>query len=1095
MKQSEMEQKQKLIAIAVVSAIYGLIIEITKDISFTTVNLTNLDIPVNLAIFVPAIASIIFGRTIGGLGAAGGQFINANIGGGGVAGALIPMLADFSGAFIVGLITKKPESEWDDFTTRFTSMATWSRLANNTLGTVVGFGLLNSLILGFGSTSDLATGSVAFVELFFINSILVLLFVPLTLILFELGDIFAEVRSHRKDKQLRKIAFKTPKESGVSIISAKLTERAFTKNVWTPLKVKFRNTTQEKTVFNIEAVSSANCHPSFDQTKALEPGEVWEQNFFILPSSQNKVDFKVRIVPISRGVVTNPEEDSGDTIMEMSGKTNDISSNSLMLVLFSAINSIMVGISLISDNLATVFSNIDMAIISLQRSGALLSVIAVIEIFVFVGVMYLIKRSTLLNILPETELTLAFGSDISSHKIRGRLEDEIGQFIEDFKNKILNTLKILLIMVTLVAILLLGLEGFNAGMYSDSDATEILLIGLGGFATFVIGYRGIELLKESGFLKEDKFSLEDQGPVQRFKPTTDFQNGIPNSVLFSVKNPTKNQGVRIQFLGYDTVSPPLLELNIPPGGDSQFKTSITPIAMGSRDILAITSPLYDEKGNYLDRYEVEPFAHQRISYQVQPETSIGISKEQEAKLKKLLIVVLAVVALVFGSGALLSDFLGASVTTLVQDNLPYLLALQAPFVYAYFYLQNQFKSAQMDIEDLLEQLSATTQLSNDINKKLSGGLGSAISGNIQNVIQSEIKHQFSKIAGDEISGQVQKIIQSEIGDILGSDLSSTINKGLQAKAEGQIMELIMGSITDNFAQQFQDISKQVMDSSTILKEALEQKEALAAQITERVHAVVPDVIEGSASDAAKEVLPTSVSEVKEINTDKITAQVKEEIKAEVKAQLKAQILEQMQTTIPKMFASNFSSTVIDGLPSNFTKDIEKQLVKQFDSVLNEELIDTIFGKVESLLDTTIKDQLMKEIQNRVADRRLTAIIAEELDEELGTNILTEFEEVIGTELEKEIGNKIKSKLEEKYRTEIKDKFNDKIKKQIKKQLKKQSSKILKTTLTDTLTNKAEEVIQKSMDTFTGERLEGFIDKGLDIVLDKTFDKIQIPSLS
>ena len=155
-----------------------------------------------------------------------------------------------------------------------------------------------------------------------------------------------------------------------------------------------------------------------------------------------------------------------------------------------------------------------------------------------------------------TELKLAFGSDISSHKIRGRLEDEIGQFIEDFKNKIVNTLKILLIMVTLVAILLLGLEGFNAGMYSTSDATEILLIGLGGFATFVIGYRGIELLKESGFLKEDKFSLEDKGPVEQFKPTTDFQNGIPNSVLFSVNNPTKNQGVRIQFLGYDTVSPP-----------------------------------------------------------------------------------------------------------------------------------------------------------------------------------------------------------------------------------------------------------------------------------------------------------------------------------------------------------------------------------------------------------------------------------------------------------------------------------------------------------------------------------------------------------
>ena len=158
---------------------------------------------------------------------------------------------------------------------------------------------------------------------------------------------------------------------------------------------------------------------------------------------------------------------------------------------------------------------------------------------------------------------------------------------------------------------------------------------------------------------------------------------------------------------------------VPAGGSAIFKTSITPISTGTRNIMMVVYPLFDEKGAYIDENEAEPYTHQYVNYQVQSETQIGISKDQESKLKKLLILVVGLVGLIYGGGVFANQLVGGQSTyTLISDNAPYLLALQAPFVYAYFYIQNKSRLIKGEMENILEQINAMDNLAKEMNTKL-----------------------------------------------------------------------------------------------------------------------------------------------------------------------------------------------------------------------------------------------------------------------------------------------------------------------------------------------------------------------------------------
>ena len=381
MDKQELETKEKAFAASIVSVVYAFVIQLTQNLALIP---NHPEIHVDASIFVPAIASILFGKLIGAAGAAGGQFVSSagssiitrtsstasvpltglNL------ASLLNMVSSFVSAYVVGSLTEKPSVQWDSFMSRFTSLDTYSRLFQNTLGSVIGFGMVGSLLSQYSITLEsgqgLDTATANFVQTFFLNSAILVIFIPITLLLYELGDVFVQVRAHTKDKSLRKLAKTPEKEDAVTIISARLLETALTQDSWTPVQVKIRAKLDGENVYKIEAISTANYYPAFDSTKPLKPGEIWEQKFFIMPAKQKNVDFKIRITP----QLTNEadQENIKETIVDVKGKSYNPNSNSATLVLFSIINSIMVGASVVWNNLVTFSQSINQGIVHLQQS-------------------------------------------------------------------------------------------------------------------------------------------------------------------------------------------------------------------------------------------------------------------------------------------------------------------------------------------------------------------------------------------------------------------------------------------------------------------------------------------------------------------------------------------------------------------------------------------------------------------------------------------------------------------------------------------------------------------------------------------------------
>ena len=68
MDKQELETKQKAFAAGIVSVVYAFVLQITKGLVLFPNQPSNVDF---ISVFVPAIASILFGKVIGAAGAAG----------------------------------------------------------------------------------------------------------------------------------------------------------------------------------------------------------------------------------------------------------------------------------------------------------------------------------------------------------------------------------------------------------------------------------------------------------------------------------------------------------------------------------------------------------------------------------------------------------------------------------------------------------------------------------------------------------------------------------------------------------------------------------------------------------------------------------------------------------------------------------------------------------------------------------------------------------------------------------------------------------------------------------------------------------------
>ncbi|MFX0210578.1 MAG: hypothetical protein ACFFDT_31650, partial [Candidatus Hodarchaeota archaeon] len=149
------------LSIGIISIIYAAFINLTEGLAIQEYLDKHIqaDTEINLALFVPAIAAIIFGKGIGASSAALGHSLDlagANLlaSAGGepteiALGQIISIMADSLGAWTVGVLTKRPEGKWDTIGSRFKDRETWGRIGNNTVGGLVGISLAESFISAY----------------------------------------------------------------------------------------------------------------------------------------------------------------------------------------------------------------------------------------------------------------------------------------------------------------------------------------------------------------------------------------------------------------------------------------------------------------------------------------------------------------------------------------------------------------------------------------------------------------------------------------------------------------------------------------------------------------------------------------------------------------------------------------------------------------------------------------------------------------------------------------------------------------------------------------------------------------------------------
>lgn len=1121
MEQAQLQNKEKAFAISLVSIIYAFVLQLTNNlVILPNSQYSQYSQYINVAIFVPAIASILFGKLIGAAGAAGGQLVNTTgttlltpsstttasqtLVSGLDLSSIVLMASGFIGAWVVGSLTEKPNARWDTLTARFTDIQTWSRLFNNTLGSVIGLGMFNSLLLEYGlalnSSQGIDVATSNFVKSFLLNSLILVIFIPATLLLYEFGDILVQMRAHAKDKSLRKVARTVQKEDAVTVISARLTDNALAENVWTPILIKFRANLDQESIYKIEAVSTANYYPAFDNTKPLKKGDVWSQKFFIMPSKQKNVEFKVRITPAVKNLGESAQENVSETIFTCNAKSYNPNSNSATLVLFSIINSIMVGASVVWNNLIQFDPN--SAIASVQNSLPVVLSTGGLEVIILVPIFMYLRRRWAKS--DSESLTVGFGTDLSerSQKVYQNITSNVSNFLNYFGTKLQRSLKLFLIFVTTVSALLLGVDGYNAMTNSQYFQNlpsfvsyQLLIIAAGAILLWLGGYKGIDILKSTGIIEEPKHEIQDGTVLKQFKPGTNFLENSPSEVTFKVVNPTAQKGIRFRFLSQDTISPPLVEMPVPPGGTAIFKTSITPIATGNRNLMVVAYPLFDEKDQYIDENEAEPFTHQFVNYQVQSETQIGISKDQQSKLKKLLVLVGGILALIYSGGILSNQFIGVggqSTGSLLANNAPYLLALQIPFIWVYFYLQNKSSLIKGEMESILEQIDAMDNLAKEMNDKLDKSIVS--SRTFSKTINTTLKTAMDSVKGYSAMNQLNDMISKQVKTKLGDDFTQQISKVVKNEDVSFFQQASSKVISDNFTNDFQKIIAKEQ-SSLPLPSQVEQNIASNSAIT--TNASDPTSISGDTTNAT---IPPNHSEntnssdfSKPVNAATVSSitpgsEMKNELKSKIKVKIKEQygenIKKQVNKAITQELKDKSSNSFVNQYKAELTANLKKQLSREFKKqIKNETLIDDIESNVFETLGPEIQKEITDQLGKTVFNRESLSSIAENLDSQLGTNIVGEFEDSIGTEMESQQAEKIKQQLEVKYEKEVQAKLESKIKKSINRELNKRGDQIIDDLLNSQLSTDIENKMVSTIQTTFANQIDTVVDTAIDTSID------------
>ncbi len=650
-------------------------------------------------LFVLATGAMIFGKGVGagsaGLGVIFDQFKvvldgssvpNLNL------GLLVGTVSLGLGAWLTGFLENGRTGDFVSSSFKgVMSKAEILKVGRKTLVSIVGLGITSNFTYAFGAQliegGNIFGAITYFLTTFLEDSFVLILTVPISLLAFDITNVYNEKKSNFIEQLNQKVDYKIEVSQSAEILKVSLPETSLVQGKWTPVVVEFMNPSTEKKQYQVEAVFTTKFYPHTDKTPQLKPGEGWKQTFFVLPSKQSSVYGRIRIT--SNNDIQYKSSNPDESIVEITANSRDPNTIIGSLIGLSGVNFGILGISVIWDQVLSFFSNPELLLSQFQSTVSTLSEVIFAEILLFIS---LLLWTVFRTKKEKTQFSqkISFSSDLDDQLIQSLKANSIRIMLKKYGNGLTSVFRVLIGISSLGLIIFLGNQGYQVITNPTYTVTnQELLFGLilGMIISWVLGFRGLQIITEMN-LKNAAYNNNPDDFVQEFKPVGDINENEPNNFLFKVINTSDLPGIRIKFESTDSIAPPLIELHIEPGEIAQFKVVVTPNT-GNHKILALAYPLFDKKKKYVNFDESEPFAKQELSFAVNSKGVLGMSKKQQSQLK-------GITALLTGFTGLLAVINqivpGSNNFTIILDNLPALLSLQIPILGAYFSLNSTLKN-------------------------------------------------------------------------------------------------------------------------------------------------------------------------------------------------------------------------------------------------------------------------------------------------------------------------------------------------------------------------------------------------------------------
>ena len=255
-------------------------------------------------IFIPSLVAIIFGPLIGGFVGGFGNLINDIINKYLVEkeslhmGHLVGFIANFIGAYIVGLLAREIRSE--EYRHPFSKEALRDYIWN-TVAACIGMGAITGLIVGLGLWQigkvpyDIGIGIAGSIMLWnSLFSFILLIVLPL----YVIGETRFEAKARAEEEKLMRLhVIRSTPNDLVSIEDGLIVDGKPVEREWFITSLRIKNLANKEMRYRVEIIGPDIIQPSVKYTKRIKPNDYDDITFSLYPLDSGERHLKLRIIP------------------------------------------------------------------------------------------------------------------------------------------------------------------------------------------------------------------------------------------------------------------------------------------------------------------------------------------------------------------------------------------------------------------------------------------------------------------------------------------------------------------------------------------------------------------------------------------------------------------------------------------------------------------------------------------------------------------------------------------------------------------------------------------------------------------------------